>query len=238
MAHTGMPDPNAEFWNKQAAAYTSADGQRRSYHSEFAAILNGALSGDVLCVGGIYQNADLDREPPFSIVDVSEQMLSVWASRGFKVQLGDARRLPAASASVDHIVFPLVLHHITDGEAAASRRNIAACFSEAMRVLRPGGVLWAIEILVSEPVYAMERALAPLTRTALGWKGIPLVIFHSADFFQNELRAAGFSEVSLTFSRSTTEWYRLVRPVIGLGLLVPQILVPVKYGLLRGVKRS
>ena len=39
----GIADPTAEFWTKQAAAYTAADGQWRYYHSEFAAILNAAL---------------------------------------------------------------------------------------------------------------------------------------------------------------------------------------------------
>jgi hypothetical protein len=42
-----MADPNAEFWNTQSAAYTAHDGARRSYHSEFAEILNHALTGDV-----------------------------------------------------------------------------------------------------------------------------------------------------------------------------------------------
>ncbi len=235
----GMADPNAEFWNKQAATYTAADGQRRSYHSEFAAILNAALAGEVLCVGGLYQNADLNRDPLFSIVDVSEQMLSVWASRGARVQLGDARKLPAATASVDHVVYPLVLHHITDGGAAASRQNVAACFREAMRVLRPGGTLWAIEILVSGPVYWAERTLAPLTRLALELKGIPLVIFHSREFYLTELAAAGFTDASLAYSTADQgRWFDLVRPVVGLGLRVPKIAVPVKYGLLRGIKRS
>lgn len=231
-----MADPNADFWNRQSAAYTAGDGLRRSYHSEFAAVLNQSLSGDVLCVGGLYQNADLEREPPFSIVDVSQQMLDVWGARGQRVQLGDARRLPIDTASVDHIVYPLVLHHITDANAAASRRNVEACFREAMRVLRPGGVLWAIEILVSTPIYWAERALAPLTRAALSARGIPLVIFHSREFYLTRLAAAGFRDATLTYTSADQPWHRLVRPVIGLRLLVPRIMVPVKYGLLRAVK--
>lgn len=232
-----MPDPNAEFWNKQGAAYAAKDGLRSSYHSEFAAVLNGALAGDVLCVGGLYQNADLNRTPPFSVVDVSAQMLSVYASRGATVRLGDARQLPVADTSVDHVVFPLVLHHITDGRATASRLNVAACLREAHRVLRPGGTVWAIEIFVSTPVYWAELALAPATREALALKSIPLVIFHSRAFYLSQLPAAGFADGSVLFSSADQgRWYDLVRPVVGLGLRVPKILVPVKYGLLRGVK--
>lgn len=232
-----MPDPNAEFWDQQSSAFTAHDGQRRSYHAEFAAILNRSLTGDVLCVGGLYQNADPVRTPPFSVVDVSEQMLQVWASRGAKVQVGDARRLPIADASVDHVVFPLVLHHITDGQAAASRRNVTVCWREAHRVLRPGGSVWAIEILVSGAVYAMELALAPVMRAALATRRIPLVVFHSRHFYLSQLAATGFGDPSLEISGADEgRWYDLVKPVVGLDLRVPKLLVPVTYGLLRGVK--
>ncbi len=232
-----MTDPNAEFWDKQSSAFTAHDGQRRSYHAEFAAVLNRRLTGDVLCVGGLYQNADPNRVPPFSVVDVSEHMLQVWASRGARVQVGDARRLPIADASVDHVVFPLVLHHITDGRAAASRANVTACFREAHRVLRPGGTVWAIEILVSGPVYAVELALAPVTRAALATRRIPLVVFHSRHFYLSQLEVAGFAGASLEFSDADDgRWYDLVKPVVGLDLRVPKVMVPVKYGLLRGVK--
>jgi len=232
-----MIDPNAEFWDKQGAAFTAHDGQRRSYHAEFAATLNGELSGDVLCVGGLYQNADLGGGQRFAVVDVSEQMLHTWAARGARVQVGDARRLPVPADSVDHVVFPLVLHHITDGRAIASRQNVGACLGEAYRVLRPGGTVWAVEILVSAAIYGAELALAPLTRAALATQGIPLVIFHSRHFYLSQLAAHGFAEASLRYSHADQgRWYDMIQPVVGLGLRVPKILVPVKYGLLRGVK--
>jgi SAM-dependent methyltransferase len=230
-------DPVAQFWDEQSAAFTADDGRLRYYHSEFAAILNREIAGNVLCVGGLYQNIALDPRRRVAVVDVSEQMLRVWAARGLATVCGDARGLPVASASVDHVVFPLVLHHITDGEAGASRENVAACLREANRVLRPGGTMWAIEILVSTPVYWAERLLAPVTRLALGTRGIPLVIFHTPRFYLSRLAAAGFAEASLTRSQADLgAWYRLIRPIIGLSLRVPRFVVPVKYGLLRAVK--
>jgi len=232
-----MSDPNAEFWDKQGAAFTAHDGLRRSYHAEFAAILNRELSGDVLCVGGLYQNADLGGGQRFAVVDVSERMLHTWAARGATVQVGDARRLPVAAGSVDHVVFPLVLHHITDGHAKASRQNVGACLTEAFRVLRPGGNVWAVEILVSRVVYGAELALAPLTRAALATQGIPLVIFHSRQFYLSQLAASGFADASVHYSQADQgRWHDMVQPVVGLGLRVPKVMVPVKYGLLRGAK--
>ena len=229
-----MPDPVADFWDKQAAAFTAADGLRRSYHSEFADILNRELIGDVLCVGGLYQNAVGSPQRRTTVIDVSSEMLRIWAARGVATQVGDARKLPTASASADHVVFPLVLHHITDGRAGASRENVASCLREAKRVLRPGGRIWAIEIFVSGPVYGAELALAPLTRGLLATRNIPLVIFHSQAFYQSRLEESGFSNVSVTYSDADQgRWYDLVRPVVGLDLRVPRIMVPVKYGLLR-----
>jgi SAM-dependent methyltransferase len=232
-----MPDPVADFWDKQAAAFTAADGLRRSYHAEFADILNRELTGDVLCVGGLYQNVTLSLHRRITVVDVSSEMLRAWAARGVATQVGDARKLPIESASVDHVVFPLVLHHITDGRAKASRDNVETCLREAQRVLRPGGTLWAIEIFVSAAVYGVELALAPLTRSLLATRSIPLVIFHSHAFYQSRFERLGFSNLSVTYSTADQgRWYELVKPVIGLDLRVPRIMVPVKYGLVRAVK--
>jgi hypothetical protein len=72
----------------------------------------------------------------------------------------------------------------------------------------------------------------------LGTRGIPLVIFHSRAFYLSELARAGFSDAALAYSSADRRrWYELERPVVGLDLFVPKIMVPVKYGLLRGVKR-
>ncbi len=233
-----MSDPVAEFWNKEAAAFTAGDGLRRSYHLEFGEMLNKALSGDVLCVGGLYDHVDLlSSRFSITVVDVSAKMLSAYESRGAKVRLGDARKLDFPTGSVDHVVFPLVLHHVTGTSAQQARENVLLCFREALRVLRPGGVVWAKEILVRGAIYPLELALAPLTQRLFAIRRVPLVIFHSWAFYQSRLQAAGFADVSLTRSRAQQgRWYDLVRPVIGLRLRVPKILVPVSYGLLRGVK--
>jgi SAM-dependent methyltransferase len=232
-----MSDPVADFWDKQAGAYTADERARGSYHSEFAAVLDRALTGDVLCVGGLYSNATLSPDRRITVVDVSSEMLRVWGARGVATRVGDARNLPVESASVDHIVFPLILHHVTDGRAIASRHNVVACFREAKRVLRPGGTIWAIEILVNPIVYGAELALAPLTRRLLAMRSIPLVIFHSRRFYESRLASLGFAGVSLSYSTvHSGHWYDLIRPVIGLNLRWPRGWVPVKYGLLRAVK--
>ncbi len=59
---------------------------------------------------------------------------------GVTTQVGDARRLPAADDSVDAVLMLGPLYHLTD----PADRTSALC--EAMRVLRPGGVLIAAAI--------------------------------------------------------------------------------------------
>jgi SAM-dependent methyltransferase len=64
-------------------------------------------------------------------VDLSPAMLArAHARLGARVAVGDARRLPVRDASVDNALFVAALHAIVD---------LAAAFTEAHRVVRPGG---------------------------------------------------------------------------------------------------
>ena len=55
-------------------------------------------------------------------------------------QLGDARRVPLADASVDAVLLHGPLYHLT------TREDRLLALREALRVLRPGGVLFAVAI--------------------------------------------------------------------------------------------
>jgi ubiquinone/menaquinone biosynthesis C-methylase UbiE len=69
-------------------------------------------------------------------VDLSPAMLArAHARLGARVAVGDARRLPVRDASVDNALFVAALHAIVD---------LAAAFTEAHRVVRPGGRVVAL----------------------------------------------------------------------------------------------
>ena len=87
-------------------------------------------------------------------------------------------------ASFDVVLYRLVLHHI------AFQGPLAPCFTEAARLLRPGGALVAIEPGLWHPVGA---ALELANRTGLATRihGTPDDIPLSPRRLQNEARAAG-----------------------------------------------
>ena len=105
------------------------------------------------------------------------------------VVAGDGERLPLATASIDVVVFSLVL---------CSVRHPAAAFTEAMRVLRPGGSVLVYEHVRSQRlvVSALERLVTPLwSRLAAGCHldRDPLATSAAAGFVVEEARGFGFS---------------------------------------------
>lgn len=231
----------SRFWNEQADGYQAqlGDWVEHSHHRVAADLLNRELAGGrILCVGGPWVAADTTLD--LTVVDVSGRMLSSYAAAGMTPILGDGCDLPIAEASFDHVVVPLVLHHITDGGARAARANARAAVHQAVGTLRPGGRLWIQEIVVPAPIYGLELGLAPLTRALLGLKRIPLVIFHADRFLRGLLAEAGCEDVRSIVTDSPDEkWHDWIKPVIGMpGLRVPRFLVPVGYRLIVGMRRD
>ncbi|MDG4827033.1 methyltransferase domain-containing protein [Asanoa sp. WMMD1127] len=114
-------------------------GQRRG--EEFAAALAPHLRpGRSLEIGvgtGLVADALARRHGVTTAgVDLSPAMLShAYARLGPRVTVGDARRLPVRDASVDNAFFVGALHVIVD---------LATAFTEAARVVRPGGRVLAL----------------------------------------------------------------------------------------------
>ncbi|MGN6612787.1 MAG: class I SAM-dependent methyltransferase [Angustibacter sp.] len=105
------------------------------------------------------------------------------------VVAGDAERLPLADASVDVVVYSLVL---------CSVREPAAAFAEARRVLRPGGSVLVYEHVRSQRfvVGALERLVTPWwSRFAAGCHldRDPLATATAAGFVVEQARRFGFS---------------------------------------------
>lgn len=233
-----MDERVAGFFNDQAADYhASADESdigrmgMGGYHVRTAAAIEAQIAGRVLCVGGLWSrmNPEVLGSCEVTVVDLSADMLSHYQELGVELMVGDARSLAVGDNTFDHVVFPLVLHHITDQSGVVARSNVRRALAEARRVLKPGGRIWISEFSVSRPVYAAEILLAPVTSRALGLKGIPLVVMHHADFYQKSLREQGFGDIALKPIQATrASPFDLIQPVIGLPMLrVPRFMYPV-----------
>jgi len=74
-----------------------------------------------------------------SALDVNEPLVSIArtraSERGLKIRfdVGTATKLPYADTSVDAVLLPELLEHVADWQT---------CLNEAVRVLRPGGLLY------------------------------------------------------------------------------------------------
>ena len=149
----------------------------------------GLAGGDVLSVGaGWHPGRHLFPAPAFRLVAVdaeADRATAVMESgRADEAHQGFAGRLDLPDHSFDVVLYRLVLHHIV------FQGPLTPCFSEAARLLRPGGALVAIEPGRWHPVGA---ALELANRTGLATRvhGTPDDIPLSPRRLLAEARAAG-----------------------------------------------
>jgi SAM-dependent methyltransferase len=178
----------------------------------FARFLPGG--GSLLDVGGATGvHAEHLAEAGYDVVLVEPVLRHVEAARArsagrFRVEQGVARELPAADGSVDGVLLMGPLYHLID---PADR---LAAIREALRVLRPGGVLlaeviarhaWILDAtkqrLLGDPeVWAeFDRTVATgLTQDPVAPReGGFFAYFHRMDELRAELTEAGGRDVEL-----------------------------------------
>jgi SAM-dependent methyltransferase len=175
--------------------------------------------GRVLSVGaGWHPGRHLFPAPAFHMVAVDAEPDRVAgvldAGRADEAVHGYAGRLSFAPESFDVVLYRLVLHHI------AYRGPLEPSFSEAARLLRPGGALVAIEPGLWHPVGA---GLGLANRLGLGElvHGTPDDVPLSPRTLAAEARAAGLEPelhaVTYTWRRMGPAAQRLVATADALG---------------------
>jgi ubiquinone/menaquinone biosynthesis C-methylase UbiE len=136
------------------------------------------------------------------LVDVvPEHIRSAAGHRLVTAEVGDARRLTQADASVDAVLLLGPLYHLTD------RAERLSALAEARRVLRPGGVLFAAAIgrFMAVLDWAQRGGLTPDVAAKLvpvlssgvhdPTLGFTDAFFHTAAQLQQEVAEAGFADV-------------------------------------------
>jgi len=213
----------------------------RPIHRATAARIESQLHGDVLCVGGLWIGAR-DEAAGYRITVSDLSLAMLWLSRkpGLRLACADALELPFPGGSFDHVVYPLVLHHLAGRSVSTGRALVRSALREGARVLKKGGRLWISELTLSEPLYALQRFSTPLVRGLLGLVGEPYVAMHTPRFFGEALRRAGLNDAVVERVRppgvSRWDW---VRPVIAAPWLrIPRWLFPLRATLLCAEKGS
>ncbi|WP_377271669.1 class I SAM-dependent methyltransferase [Peterkaempfera sp. SMS 1(5)a] len=126
------------------------------------------------------------------------------AAKVCSAELGDARRLTAADASYDVVLVLGPLYHLP------APRDRQAALSEALRVLKPGGLVAAAAInryasIFEHVTYAhlhterVQTSISAILRTAVhdGKRGFTLAYFHRAEELARELHDAGLIDVNV-----------------------------------------
>jgi len=177
-------DPS-QFFNRNAGEYYGTDAGMGTVNELSARYIEEGVSGRVLSIGGTWPRYAPDAIAKLDLVvaDVSDEMLRPHREAGISTVLDDARALSFPDDSFDHVVLPLVLHHITEQSWRAARREVHEVLGEVGRVLKRGGRVWISEFSVRRSVYWAEAVAAPITRLVLGFAGIPLVVMHSTEFY-------------------------------------------------------
>jgi SAM-dependent methyltransferase len=148
-------------------------------------------TGDVLSVGcGWNPGRHLFPQPSWRMtgVELEEEKPRALVEQGTLEHgmAGQAGELPLADASFDAVLYRLVLHHI------AYQGPLQPAFAEAARLLRPGGVLVAVE-----PGAWHRVGAGPTAANALGLgtalHGTPDDIPLSPHRLEREARAAGLA---------------------------------------------
>lgn len=139
-----------------------------------------------------------------TLVDpVPEQVEIASGIEGVTAVLGDARSLGADDGTVDAVLLFGPLYHLT------SRRDRDRALAEAMRVLRPGGLVMVqgitrLAYFVDEAVHAGADALGPHHLDVLRhgqWhdlsEGFPGGHLHTAAELREEVASAGFTQIEV-----------------------------------------
>jgi SAM-dependent methyltransferase len=180
----------------------------------------GFPAGDVLSVGsGWHPGRHLFPAPAFRILAVDADPAHVAgvleSGRADEARVGWAGQLDdVPERSFDVVLYRLVLHHIAD------QGPLAPCFSEAARLLRPGGAMVAIEPGSWHPVGA-ALTLANRTGLAAAVHGTPDDIPLSPRRLTAEARSAGLvpelHAVTYGWRRLAPAVQRLLAPLDRLG---------------------
>ena len=136
-------------------------------------------------------------------MDVSAAMLAGTSGPNVRTVVDDARSMTSVpDASVDVVVFQLMLHHITGPNRTTTLGYLEGVIGAAWRKLRARGHVVIVETLLPPPLHVLQRALYPLTNAFLTKKNVGMIYFFERREMTDVLRrATGLSVQRIAFGR-------------------------------------
>jgi ubiquinone/menaquinone biosynthesis C-methylase UbiE len=131
----GYFDAIGSRWDEMQQGFFSTAVREKAFSA--AQVVNGKVAADIGAGTGFVTEGLLDRGLKVIAVDQSQAMLEALRAKFSSVQqvdcrVGDAEKLPVASASVDFVFANMYLHHVESPPTA---------IREMVRILRHGGKL-------------------------------------------------------------------------------------------------
>ncbi len=180
-----------EFFDRQHATnqYESLKSMTQALDQEAARHLNTLICGDTLSVGGVWDFFSWsDRLTSLTVLDLSAEMLRSYCPDGATGVVGNLYDCSFPSDSLDHIVFPLMLHHVAQGSWRECEARVRTAVARAKGWLRPDGHLTILEYCPNPTWMPLQRVALPVTTRFLTRFHQPLVVMHSRTFYEDVLR--------------------------------------------------
>ncbi len=189
---------NERFFDTIADEYRRSADENQTIYDSIEPHLSSLVAGkEVLEVGNggrfSYETSIPER---LIAMDIAPKMLESITDSNIVKVVGDARSMSAiADASVDVIIFQLVLHHITGTSVSTTVEALRHVLKTARLKLRPNGRLVIAETILSPPLYAIESLLFSVTQWFLGRRGVSMIFFFSWKTLRSSIaREFGISE--------------------------------------------
>ena len=208
-----MTDEVRDFFEKQQIndQYDSLKAMTRDLDLAAASMLNSAMKGDILSIGGIWDHYESNTATKsLTVVDLSPLMLNAYCPEGAKGIVGDFFELSLDKNSYDILVFPLMLHHTPKGTWRQSQNRVTEALELASELIRPGGELFILEYCPQKFWMPFQKILYPVTRIFLKIFSQPLVAMYPERFYEHEIiRQFGNCKIKRisTDDQNDRRWY-------------------------------